>query len=508
MADTTKLQMPLMSAAQAQKHVTHNEAIQMLDVIVQLSALSRTLTAPPGSPVDGDTYIIGSGATGAWAGRDLNIAARQAGAWRIYIPRVGWQSYVVAEGAMMVWDGSAWVASGGGSSGVSLEDLRTGVVPLLGLNGATADTTNRFSINTPALLLNNAGAGIDMTFNKKAVGNDASLSFKTGFSARALLGLLGSDDLSLKVSATGLAFLEALVAEALTGRVAFPNSPPQVDEFNTAGTFTWTKPAWATRFIVMLVGGGGGGGSGASGNASAVRAGGGGGGAGAVSIQEFLADEYSSTCTILVGAGGTSGAAATTANGANGGNGGASEFRLNGSAASARALIASAGNGGTGGSTTGTGGVGGSVGTHSGTSNPGGNGGTASAAQQGISATLAYGPGGGGGGGGKSTTPAVTNAGAGGIGYAVGSNGRQVTGGAAGGTGLGGNNGGSKSFARGCGSGGGGGGAHLTATGGNGGNGGPGGGGGGGGGASVDAVASGAGGVGGIGMAVIISYVL
>ena len=62
---------------------------------------------------------------------------------------------------------------------------------------------DRLSINTPAVLLNNAGAGIEATVNKAAAGNDAAFAFKTGFSARALIGLLGSDDFSFKVSPDG-----------------------------------------------------------------------------------------------------------------------------------------------------------------------------------------------------------------------------------------------------------------------------------------------------------------
>ena len=62
---TTHLLLPYILAAQAQKHVTHNEALRLLDGLVQLSVLDRDLTAPPGSPTDGDRYIVGSGATAA-----------------------------------------------------------------------------------------------------------------------------------------------------------------------------------------------------------------------------------------------------------------------------------------------------------------------------------------------------------------------------------------------------------------------------------------------------------
>ena len=46
---TTHLLLPYILAAQAQKHVTHNEALRILDGLVQLSVLDRDLTAPPGS---------------------------------------------------------------------------------------------------------------------------------------------------------------------------------------------------------------------------------------------------------------------------------------------------------------------------------------------------------------------------------------------------------------------------------------------------------------------------
>ena len=77
MSDTsTHLGLPYLLAAQAQKHVTHNEALRLLDAMVQLSVLDRTRTTPPASPADGDRHLVASGATALWAGWDLNIAIR------------------------------------------------------------------------------------------------------------------------------------------------------------------------------------------------------------------------------------------------------------------------------------------------------------------------------------------------------------------------------------------------------------------------------------------------
>lgn len=116
MTDTPNLVLPYIAAAQAQKHVTHNEAIRLLDGMVQLSVLSRTLTTPPGSPTDGSRYIVASGATGLWTGWDSNVAFWVDGAWLRLIPRQGWLAWSVPDGAYYSWTGSSWATV---SSGVS-----------------------------------------------------------------------------------------------------------------------------------------------------------------------------------------------------------------------------------------------------------------------------------------------------------------------------------------------------------------------------------------------------
>ena len=83
MSDTsTHLLLPYLLAAQAQKHVTHNEALRLLDGLVQLAVLDRNLLAPPGAPADGDRHIVASGATSLWTGWDGSIAYRVDGAWK------------------------------------------------------------------------------------------------------------------------------------------------------------------------------------------------------------------------------------------------------------------------------------------------------------------------------------------------------------------------------------------------------------------------------------------
>ncbi|PZO66833.1 MAG: hypothetical protein DI498_06220 [Paracoccus denitrificans] len=75
----------------------------------------------------------------------------------------------------------------------------------MGLGDASPDATNPLSVIAPATFLNNASGLHEATINKATAGNDANLAVKTGFPARALFGLFGSDDMMLKVSLNGFA---------------------------------------------------------------------------------------------------------------------------------------------------------------------------------------------------------------------------------------------------------------------------------------------------------------
>jgi len=93
MSQSTRLALPFLAAAQAQKHVTVNESLLRLDALTQLSALSATLAAQPASPADGDIYILPTGKTGAdWAAMaDGALAYYRDGVWEELSPRPGWQ---------------------------------------------------------------------------------------------------------------------------------------------------------------------------------------------------------------------------------------------------------------------------------------------------------------------------------------------------------------------------------------------------------------------------------
>ena len=152
---TTHLLLPYILAAQAQKHVSHNEALRILDGLVQLSVLDRDLTAPPASPADGDRHIVASEATGVWTGWEDSIAYWVDGAWMRLDPRPGWRAWVEDEGALVIWTGTSWdrldsalglIALGSstrlaeGPAG-SATDLEVAEELVSDLSGSSVDTT-------------------------------------------------------------------------------------------------------------------------------------------------------------------------------------------------------------------------------------------------------------------------------------------------------------------------------------------------------------------------------
>ena len=110
MARTTQLDLPLVAPAQAQKHVTVNEALARLDAAAQLRLVSLALQEPPAAAADGESYLVPAGATGEWAGSAGRIAIRSNGGWTYLAPKAGWRAWDEGLAAHRTFDGTGWVA--------------------------------------------------------------------------------------------------------------------------------------------------------------------------------------------------------------------------------------------------------------------------------------------------------------------------------------------------------------------------------------------------------------
>lgn len=98
-----------MAASQSQPSVIVNDHLRALEVFGQIIAETQGDTAPPGSPADGDQYILGTSCTGAWSGHDLDVAY-YSGGWKFLTPTEGWRAFNVDDGEYYRYTttGPAW----------------------------------------------------------------------------------------------------------------------------------------------------------------------------------------------------------------------------------------------------------------------------------------------------------------------------------------------------------------------------------------------------------------
>ena len=140
---TPRFALPLLAVAQAQKEVTHNEALTLLDALVHAAIEAGPVATPPTNPAIGQCWIVDVAATGIWTGEGNAIAIWTAGGWRFAAPRAGVQVTRLTDGARLRFDGSVWTAPAtiGTPAG-----------------GATVDSEARSAVT--ALILNLAAQGL------------------------------------------------------------------------------------------------------------------------------------------------------------------------------------------------------------------------------------------------------------------------------------------------------------------------------------------------------------
>lgn len=196
--DTTPLlKLPYLLPAQAQKHVTHAEALQILDAVVHLSVDTPAENTPPPDPAGGTRMLVGATPEGAWEGHAGALAVFLDGSWRFHTPQRGWVCHIAGTGEVRVFDGTDWQIP-----------TPAETTDRLGIS-ATPDATNRLALASPASLFNHAGDSHRLTINRAMAGDHASLLFQTGFTADAEIGLAGSDGLVAKIADNGGALLDA-----------------------------------------------------------------------------------------------------------------------------------------------------------------------------------------------------------------------------------------------------------------------------------------------------------
>lgn len=206
--NSARLGLPLIAPSQSQKHVTHNEALQRLDGLVQLVLEQSDAETPPAMPLEGSLWALGPSPSGPWAERGGMLAQWVEPTWNFMAPQDGWRAWDKLRNMLLVYDAGNW------------QQIVPALQSIDGIGiGTDSDPVNRLAVSAQATLLSHDGAGHRLKINKATVSETASLLYQSGWTGHAEMGLAGDNDFHVKVSADGANWTEALIVEAGTGFV-------------------------------------------------------------------------------------------------------------------------------------------------------------------------------------------------------------------------------------------------------------------------------------------------
>ncbi len=107
---TSRLSLPLLHSAQAQKEMTHNEALTLIDLLLHGGVERVGEDTPPAAATPGQCWIVGNAPVGAWAGQARHVAGMTEGGWRFVAPRDGMTLWWVGGETTATFRGGAWHA--------------------------------------------------------------------------------------------------------------------------------------------------------------------------------------------------------------------------------------------------------------------------------------------------------------------------------------------------------------------------------------------------------------
>lgn len=146
MTATERFALPLLHAGQAQKELSHNEALTLIDAMLHPVVESIGADVPPDEPVVGQAWGVGPTPAGDWAGATQTLAIWTGGGWRFVTPVEGMNLWVRDAGI------SARFVDGGWQMGVvSATALHVAGVQVVGARqAAIAPTSGGAVVDTEA----------------------------------------------------------------------------------------------------------------------------------------------------------------------------------------------------------------------------------------------------------------------------------------------------------------------------------------------------------------------
>ena len=140
---SARFEMPYLFAGQSQKEGFVNESTARIDTLLHCAIEGEAAVPPavPAVPAEGTCWLVGSAASGDWAGQVGKIAARQSGNWLFIAPRDGMRVLNRATGQEIRYLGSWKIATR----------------PALPTGGTTIDAEARAAISALIASLTTAG---------------------------------------------------------------------------------------------------------------------------------------------------------------------------------------------------------------------------------------------------------------------------------------------------------------------------------------------------------------
>jgi hypothetical protein len=179
--NTRNLNLPTWDEGNTEPDLVFNQLLLVVDALLK-SGVESIETTPPGSPVEGQAWIVGTGATGAWVGHDDDIAISVTGGsgWKFVSPVIGWSIWVVDLSSnyqyLTSWEpvggtplSNPMTAIGdmiqGGTSGTPLRVANgtTGQVPTVQSDGSVAMQTLPFGSAVSSLSIASGVVNIDLS---------------------------------------------------------------------------------------------------------------------------------------------------------------------------------------------------------------------------------------------------------------------------------------------------------------------------------------------------------
>lgn len=243
MTRSTNLKLPYIAPGQAQKYITHNEAILRLDTLVQLNVTSQQ-KSPPADALADDRYLVGSEAFGAWTGYEMHIAQLgKTGNWVMHAPSIGWTCFVRDEAQIYYFDTTEWQQI--------TQALPENIPDKFGIN-TQADDINRLAVKSNYTLLDHEEQSHTLKINKASSAGIASLQYQAAYQSFAEIGLIGNNELAIKVTSDAENWTEALSINTSTAHTRCDNLySGEINVLNDT-VITLTPPKSGGFLMIMM----------------------------------------------------------------------------------------------------------------------------------------------------------------------------------------------------------------------------------------------------------------